>query len=104
MVAMADTPKLTVWTQEDTIDYLRLNPLPADFIWKNRTGQNAAVKPSYNVANYGKWLHETPYFPGLFELIHDLLFSAGSRLPSITTLTDQLARIRRERDGQLKLF
>jgi hypothetical protein len=25
------------------------------------------------VEGYGKWLRETPYFPGLFELCHDLL-------------------------------
>ncbi len=92
------------WKPADTIEYLRLNPLPADFVWRHNNGENATVKPTYNVANYGKWLAETPYFPGLFELIHDLLFSAGSRLPDTLTLTAQLAAIRKERDGQLKLF
>lgn len=92
------------WTHADTIGYLSANPLPVDFLWRYKDGENAPVRPSYNVANYGKWLHDTPYFPGLFELIHDLLFSAGSRLPDTETLVRQLTAIRTEREGQLKLF
>lgn len=92
------------WTHADTIEYLRTNPLPADFVWRHHDGENAEVKPTYSIKNYGKWLAETPYFPGLFELIHDLLFSAGSKLPDTATLVAQLTAIRKEREGQLKLF
>lgn len=92
------------WTHTDTEEYLRVNPLPADFLWRHRNGENAEVKPTYNVPNYGKWLHETPYFPGLFELIHDLLFNSGHRLPDTAALVAQLDSIRKHRDGQLKLL
>lgn len=103
-MTMADEFKGTTWTQEDSIDYLTLNPLPADFVWKNRDGKMAEVRPTYSVTNYGKWLHETPYFPGLFELIHDLLFLSGKRLPDIHSLAAQLRKIHLEREGQMKLL
>lgn len=95
---------MTSWTPNDTSEYLRLNPLPADFVWLNNKHQPATVKPTYNVADYGKWLRETPYFPGLFELIHDILFSKGNHLPDIGALATELVRIHKERTGQMKLF
>ncbi len=92
--------------------YLAANPLPADFAWFHRDGLPTdptkglrPVLPSYRIhAGYGKWLHDTPYFPGLFELIHDLLFHSGSTLPDTITLTGQLDAIKRERLGQQELF
>ena len=91
--------------------YLTDNPLPVDFQWFHRNKDPngkplmAAVKPIYSISGgYGKWLHDTPYFPGLFELIHDLLFHSGSTLPDIDTLTAQLAAIKAERIGQADLF
>lgn len=105
-------PRLTSWTYADTAAYLKANPLPADFLWrKNEPTKHlplaqqplAGVRPTYAVADYGKWLRETPYFPGLFELIHDLLFSHPG-LPDVATLAAQLTQIRRERDGQQELL
>jgi hypothetical protein len=79
MVMSDATPDLfgvPEWTHEDTRDYLSANPLPSDFVWPHSEGGKRAVHPSYRVkGGYGKWLHETPYFPGLFERIHELLFN-----------------------------
>jgi hypothetical protein len=62
------------WTRDATMRYLNANPLPASFRWTHRDGGERAVQPSHRlVTGYGKWLRETPYFQGLFELIHDLL-------------------------------
>lgn len=99
------------WTKHDTMAYLTANPLPTDFAWRRSDGRKdadgrgalAAVQPTYAVADYGKWLHDTPYYQGLFELIHDLLFIAA-RLPEIHDLAAQLTTIRLEREGQQKLF
>lgn len=99
------------WTKLDTMAYLTANPLPTDFTWRRSDGRKdadnrgalAAVQPTYAVADYGKWLHDTPYYQGLFELIHDLLFNAP-RLPEIHDLARQLTAIRAEREGQQKLF
>lgn len=78
------------WTKDDTADYLAANPLPVDFRWKHRDGTLQVVHPSYRTSGgYGKWLRETPYFPGLFEEIHDVIVEAGARLPDI----DEIARL-----------
>lgn len=54
--------------------YLNANPLPVTFKWTHRDGGDRTVQPSHkSVTGYGKWLRETPYFQGLFELIHDVL-------------------------------
>jgi hypothetical protein len=99
------------WTVVDTMDYLSANPLPVDFLWihrdKTRDGKTrlAVVKPTYAIRDgYGKWLHDTPYFPCLFELIHDLLFHSGDRLPGIDEITAMLERIKAGRLGQLEFF
>lgn len=86
------------------MDYLSSNPLPKDFAWRHKNGQLVPVHPSYAVEAYGKWLHDTPYFQGLFELVHDLILAAGSALPDIATIAGQLTRIRKERESQGKLF
>jgi hypothetical protein len=65
------------WTRDDTMAYLKANPLPREFTWQHRDGGRRAVQPSHSsVENYGKWLRETPYFQGLFELCHDILAAA----------------------------
>lgn len=92
------------WTKADTMDYLSANPLPKDFVWRHRDGSLAPVHPKYAVQNYGKWLHDTPYFQGLFEDVHSLVMSAGSLLPAIETIASQLNAIRKDREGQMKLF
>jgi hypothetical protein len=68
------------WSQSDTRAWLTKYPLPVDFEWKDRDGVTRAVLPSHRhntlKGGYGKWLAETPYFPGLFELAHDILLRA----------------------------
>lgn len=73
----------TPWSKHDTQAFLQANPLPRGFKWPHRDhqldpdGGLRAVQPSQaSVENYGKWLRETPYFPGLFELVHDILAAA----------------------------
>lgn len=73
----------TAWTKDLTQDYLTHNPLPLGFKWPHRDykheddGGLRDVKPSHKeVTAYGKWLRETPYFPGLFELIHEILMQS----------------------------
>lgn len=62
------------WTRDHTMLYLNSNPLPLSFKWTHRDGGERPVQPSHrSVTGYGKWLRETPYFQGLFELIHDIL-------------------------------
>lgn len=97
-------PQISAWTKADTIEYLATNPLPIGFRWRHRDGQLAEVRPKYSVESYGKWLHDTPYFQGLFELVHELIVAAGAKLPDIDTIAQQLEQIRREREGQQKLF
>lgn len=95
---------LRPWTKADTMDYLSANPLPTDFKWRRRDGELVSPQPTYAISNYGKWLHDTPYFQGLFELVHELVLAAGSTLPDVETLVAQLDRIRKEREGQMNLF
>jgi len=65
------------WTRDCTMQYLNRFPLPPTFKWEHRDGGQRIVQPSHrNVTGYGKWLRETPYFKGLFELIHAVLSSA----------------------------
>jgi hypothetical protein len=66
------------WTGDATMRYLNAFPLPRTFTWPHRDdGKDRSVAPAHGtVTAYGKWLRETPYFPGLFELAHDILASA----------------------------
>lgn len=93
------------WTKEHTQDYLAANPLPADFVWEHRDGGERPVVPSHtNVkGGYGKWLRETPYFQGLFELIHDVLLHAEV-LRGPEWLADELRAIKAMRGRQENLF
>jgi hypothetical protein len=93
------------WTAEDTMAYLTANPLPSDFVWPHRDGGLRPVVPSHSVlkGGYGKWLRETPYFQGLFELIHDLLLRADP-LPDAEGLARALNEVRRLRGEQKELF
>lgn len=76
------------WTQDDTEQWLSANALPDDFVWPHRnakpdgTESLQPVLPSYRLTKgYGFWLRTTPYFPGLFEEIHELLVGMGAKLP-----------------------
>jgi hypothetical protein len=88
------------WSREDTRDFLTANPLPSDFVWPHRDGGKRPVQPVYRVTGgYGKWLSETPYFPGLFELIHRELFNCGETLPTAEILAAMLRQILAEREA-----
>ena len=65
------------WTLDCTMRLLNGLSLPKDFTWPHRDGGEQTVWPRHSaVVGYGKWLRETPYFPGLFELAHDILVDA----------------------------
>jgi hypothetical protein len=91
------------WSRDATMRYLNANPLPAAFRWRHRDGGERAVQPSHkNIASYGKWLRETPYFQGLFELIHDILYNATD-LGDAEWLVEEIAKTQ-ARTEQEKLF
>jgi len=93
----------TEWSREDTRDFLTIYPLPSDLVWPHRDGGKRPVHPTYRVSGgYGKWLWETPYFPGLFELIHEILVNARE-LPTADLLADELRRILAAREAQQEL-
>lgn len=85
--------------------YLNANPLPMSFRWKHRDfpeGPERPVQPSHkSVAAYGKWLRETPYFQGLFELVHAVL-EAAPELGDCEWLAEEIIK-RRVRADQEKL-
>lgn len=69
---------MSEWTREDTKALLNdLRKLPDDFKWPHVDGGERAVRPVHGaVIGFGKWLKETPNFPGLYELIHELIVRA----------------------------
>lgn len=71
---------LPPWTRQQTIDLLSADPLPSNFLWLHKDGGNRPVVPSHQTlrGGYGKWLAEGPQFPGLFELINDILSDADA--------------------------
>ena len=67
------------WSHADTRRYLDEFPLPVDFLWPHSGGGERPVMPTHRqVTGYGKWLQETPYFQGLFEIIHLILARADA--------------------------
>lgn len=69
------------WSRDDSMRYLNQVPLPAWFRWHHRDDADPkstrVARPVHSaVTGYGKWLRETPYFPGLFELVHEVLVKA----------------------------
>jgi hypothetical protein len=78
-------PGAEPWTHANTRAFLTACPLPPDFLWRDRDGVERAPLPrNGSKGGYGKWLQETPYFPALFELCHEILRTA----PEDTELTD----------------
>jgi hypothetical protein len=74
------------WTAVQTEGWLTEYPLPVTFTWPDRYGKERPPVPSYRLkGGYGKWLRETPYFPGLFELCHEIL----QRAPEDVLLTPE---------------
>jgi hypothetical protein len=99
---------MSTWNKDATMAYLNANPLPVTFKWHHRDdpkGSTRPVMPSHkNVTAYGKWLRETPYFPGLFEEIHEAL-AAAPDLGDAEWLAAELIRREQLRQGEkLPLF
>jgi hypothetical protein len=93
------------WSQNDTEEFLNIEPLPAGFKWRltksTSRGDRGAlvdVQPAHRDLSYGKWLRETPYFQGLFELVHQVVIDAGAELPSADEIAARLNTIRQERE------
>ncbi len=93
------------WDAVNTEGWLTEFPLPPDFYWPDRYGKERSPMPSYRIkGGYGKWLAETPYFPGLFELIHRILARAPSDQPlTIEWLIDELNKYRPRGEQQTLL-
>lgn len=69
------------WTVTDTEIHLSADPLPSDFTWRDYTGEMRAVCPVHALTcGFGAWLRATPYFPGLFDAIHQLLIRASDEV------------------------
>lgn len=85
-----------LWTPEKTEQWLTDYPLPVDFKWPDNAGERRAVLPSNRIhKGYGFWLRTTPYFPGLFELIHRILALApGDQLLTPEWLAAELNKRR----------
>lgn len=83
------------WTKDNTRAYLDAFPLRPDFMWPGKDGVYRAVCPSYAITSFGKWLRETPYYPGLFDAVHEALIRFGEDLPSDDrALEAELERVR----------
>jgi hypothetical protein len=89
---------MSQWHRDASMRYLNENPLPTEFRWPHRDGGERSVWPSHTMVHgYGKWLRETPYFPGLFELAHDILDQEDD-LGNGTWLADLLNELRARHD------
>lgn len=86
---------MSEWTLDASMRFLNAFPLPETFAWPHRdAGRDQPVWPRHTVVTgYGKWLRETPYFPGLFELAHEALRGAPDELDA-DWLANELARLR----------
>lgn len=85
------------WTRDATMRYLNARPLPRTFMWPHRDADDNKDRPVWpvhgSVIGYGKWLREVPYFPGLFELVHDVLAAAPDEF-NAEWLPFELQRVR----------
>jgi hypothetical protein len=98
------SPSGATWSKDDSQAYLKANPLPVEFRWPHRDHRDAPdgglrpVQPAHkSVESYGKWLRETPYFPGLFELAHEIL-AAAPDLGDADWLASELSARRSRKD------
>jgi hypothetical protein len=90
------------WTSNATMRYLNDFPLPRWLCWPHRDGGEQPVRPSHEkVIGFGKWLRETPYFPGLFELIDDLLDAEPDELGGSEWLARKLTELRAKHEKNL---
>jgi hypothetical protein len=91
------------WSRDDTMKYLNANPLPRTFRWTHRDGGEREVQPAHRaVTGYGKWLRETPYFQGLFELIHAILEMKEELGDAVWLVEEIRAKLLREDQEKLK--
>jgi hypothetical protein len=91
-----------VWTKDHTQAWLTGNPLPAGLRWLDHNDNLLPVEPRFPILttsfSYGKWLRDNPYFPGLFEAVHDILSSAfrDATLPTMDQLLRELELARKD--------
>lgn len=109
---MLDLPT-TPWTPDDSEKWLTEtgHALPDDFTWPHRdpkpdgSANLQPVLPSYRLAKgYGFWLRTTPYFPGLFEEIHQILLMSDPLPDDGAALAEVLRARLLQRGEQTKLF
>lgn len=83
------------WTLDASMRLLNAFPLPETLLWPHRdAGRDMPVRPAHSmITGYGKWLRETPYFPGLFELVHEILRGADDEF-TVDWLVAELGRVR----------
>ena len=85
------------WTTDDSRRYLTDHPLPPDCTWKGR-------RPLPSHANlkggYGKWLAETPYHQGLFEVVHAYLVQRAAAGDGFPTPDDMAAAVQRAEEAE----
>ncbi len=99
------------WSKGDSVEWINVHatPLFADHLrWPDRDKKTRRVEPAHGhlKGGYGKWLAETPHFPGLFELIHGLVLNwqGGAKVPTGAEVLAELERIWKEREGQGRLL
>ena len=118
-------PGVRAWSHQDSVEWLNREGVPLFpdcLLWPDDRDVIRLVAPAHPClkGGYGKWLKDTPYFPGLFELVHGLVADWGLRLPaegggqgggpsgpalpSGNEVLQELRRIRAEREGQGSLF
>jgi hypothetical protein len=114
---MPDESTVRAWTRENSEAWLKDNPLPTDFLWdrvdKRADGMKvvtsafypAPVIPDYRITKgYGFWLRTTPYFPGLFEEIHEILVMAPNDLPLTPEWLAEQLLVRKKARGEQTSF
>ncbi len=79
------------WASTETEAWLSKHPLPDSFRWPVN-GQLVTVRPVHSLrGSFGRWVRETPYFPGLFDACHTVL--AAGRGQEIREGADLAARL-----------
>jgi hypothetical protein len=102
------------WTLDDTEAFLKRYALPTDFRWDRtvkRDGHKVIVPdqpvlPDYQLSKgYGFWLRTTPYFPGLFEEVHDILlrWPDDEAMPDPDQLAERLRTRKAARGKQAEI-
>lgn len=86
------------WGHINTENWLTEHKLPVDFCWPDDHGVNRPVLNKHKLSKgYGYWLRTTPYFPHLFEDIHEILARCPlDQLQSQEYVVDELNKRRKQ--------